>query len=139
MSEEKSKKEIWSMNERREWWERYKETVNKAGEQAVFGNGCGSSLGASSYYTGSGIQPCSGMAQISSAAVLTGSYNLGSYNLSSFGLGSYNLSSYSLGSYHVGSFSLGSYAYGSFGSGLGSGAFTYGFDLTKLGYGMELI
>lgn len=139
MSEEKSKKEIWSVNERREWWERYKETVNKAGEQAVFGNGCGSSLGASSYYTGSGIQFGSSMAQISSAAVLTGSHNLGSYNLSSFGLGSYNLSSYSLGSYHVGSFSLGSYAYSSFGSGLGSEAFTYGFDLTKLGYGMELI
>lgn len=122
------------MNARREWWERYKETVNKAGEQAVFGNGCGSSLGASSYYTGSGIQFGSGMSLISTGEALMGSFSLGSYNLSS-----YNLSSYSLGSYHVGSFSLGSYAYGSFGSGLGSGAFSYGFDLTKLGYGMDLI
>ena len=134
MSEEKSKKEIWSMNERREWWERYKETVNKAGEQAVFGNGCGSSLGASSYYTGSGIQLGSGMALTGSGEVLMGSFSLGSYNLSS-----YNLNSYSLGSYQVGSFGLGSYVYGSFGSGFGSGTFTSGFDLTKLGYGLELI
>ena len=134
MSEEKSKKEIWSINERREWWERYKETVNKAGEQAVFGNGCGSSLGVSSYYTGSGIQFGSGMSLTGSGEALMGSFSLGSYNLSS-----YNLNSYSLGSYHVGSFSLGSYAYGSFGSRFGSGAFTYGFDLTKLGYGLELI
>ena len=118
------------MNERREWWERYKETVNKAGEQAVFGNGYGSSLGASSYYTGSGT----GAALTGSAEALMGSFSLESYNLSS-----YNLNSFSLGSYHVGSFSLGSYAYGSFGSSFGSGASTYGFELTKLGYGLELI
>lgn len=134
MSEEKSKKEIWSINERREWWERYKETVNKAGEQAVFGNGCGSSSGASSYYTGSGMQLGLSMSLAGSGEALMGSFGLGSYNLSS-----YNLNSYSLGSYHVGSFSLGSYAYGSFGSGFGSGAFKYGVDLTKLGYGLELI
>ena len=134
MSDEKSKKEIWSMNERREWWERYKETVNKAGEQAVSGNGCGSSPGASSYYTGSGIPFGSGMSLTSSGAALTGSYSFGSCNLSS-----HSLKSYSLGSYHAGSFGLGSYAYGSVGSGFGSGTFAYGFDLTKLGYGLELI